>query len=104
MTTNTGYQKTALSIAEVFASMKEEAKAERCTQANKFFSELNWAQQESLIAYYGDRDEAVDVMGGSLDEILAEVRFLKNSANAFDVINDWVRSEEFYALHCSSAS
>ena len=103
MTTNTGYQKTALSIAEVFASMKEEAKAERCTQANKFFSELNWAQQESLIAYYGDREEAVDVMGSSLDEILAEVRFLKNTANAFDVMSQWIRSDVFHSLHCPMA-
>ena len=104
MTTNTGYQKTALSIAQVFASMKSEAKADRLLQAEKFFSELNWAQQESLISYYGDKNDALDVMASGLDEILAEVRYLKNTANAFDVINDWVRSDEFYALHCSSAS
>ena len=99
MTTYNGY-KNAISIAEIFSLMKEEAKAERCTQANAFFSQLNWAEQESLVAYYGDREEAVDVMGSSLDEILAEVRFLKNTANAFDVMSQWIRSDVFHSLHC----
>lgn len=99
MTTYNGY-KSAISIAEIFSLMKQEAMAERCTQANKFFSELNWAEQESLIAYYGNREDAVHVMGSPLDEILAEIRFLKNTANAFDVMNQWIRSDAFHALHC----
>ena len=99
MTTYNGY-KSAISIAEIFSLMKEEAKAERYTQANKFFSELNWAEQESLIAYYGNREEALDVMASPLDEILPEIRYLKNTANAFDVISQWIRSDVFHALHC----
>ena len=99
MTTYNGY-KSAISIAEIFSLMKEEAMAERCTQANKFFSELNWAEQESLIAYYGNKEEAVDVMGSPLDEILAEIKFLKNTANAFGVMSQWIRSDVFHALHC----
>lgn len=92
-------------IAALFNKVKQEGSAARVAQADKFFDSLNWAEQLALVGWYGTKEEAVDAMAGSLEQVKAEFKNLESdNPNVFDALVEWVKSEEFYDLHCPMAN
>jgi hypothetical protein len=92
-------------IAALFNKMKQEGSAARVAQADKFFDTFNWAEQLALVGWYGTKEDAVDAMAGSLEQVKAEFKNLEvDNHNVFDALAEWVRSEEFYDLHCPMAN
>jgi hypothetical protein len=95
---------TTHSIAALFSSMKYEGSSARVAQADKFFDTFNWAEQLALVGWYGTKEEAVDAMAGTLAQVQQEFKNLEgDNKNVFDALVEWVRSEEFYDLHCPMA-
>ena len=90
-------------IAALFNKMKQEGCAARVAQADKFFDTFNWAEQLAVTGWYGTKEDAVDAMAGSLEQVKAEFKYLENE-NVFEPLSKWVRSEEFYDLHCPMAN
>ena len=91
-------------IAALFNKMKQEGCAARVAQADKFFDTLSWAEQLAMVGWYGTKEDAVDAMAGSLEQVKAEFKNLESdNPNVFDALVEWVKSEEFYDLHCAMA-
>ena len=91
-------------IAALFYSIKQEGQAARVAHAGKFFETFNWAEQLALVGWYGTKEEAVEAMAGSLEKVKAEFKNLElDNPNVFDALAEWVKSEEFYDLHCTMA-
>jgi hypothetical protein len=91
-------------ITALFNKVKQEGSAARVAQADKFFDSFNWAEQLALVGWYGTKEDAVDAMAGSLEQVKAEFKNLESdNSNVFDALVEWVKSEEFYDLHCPMA-
>jgi len=91
-------------IAALFYKVKQEGSAARVAQADKFFDTFNWAEQLALVGWYGTKEEAVEAMAGSLERVKAEFKNLESdNPNVFNALVEWVKSEEFYDLHCPMA-
>ena len=95
---------TQCSIDALFYSMKYEGSAARVAQAEKFFYNFSWAEQLALVGWYGTNEEAIEAMAGTLAKVQQEFKNLEvDNKNVFDALVEWVRSEEFYDLHCPMA-